>query len=196
MSVPQMKDRPASMLRAMFAGLGSLLSVVDKVRSKPAAPAPSDAETPVPQGAAVPETTTEPEVIPQPEATATPETTAEPEPEIVAVAVTAEPEIVASEVAAEPEIVVAEVTTGPEIAAAEVTAAPETVTAETTAAPTSGALPLANYDESSIGSLRARLRNLSVEQLTQLVEYEKSHAARADVISMFERRIVKVQAES
>ena len=193
MSVPQMKDRPASMLRALFAGLGSLLSVVDKVRAKPAAPAPDDAETPAPKGPAAPETT-EPEVIPQPEGATAPETTAEPEPETVAVA--AEPEIVATEVAAEPETVV-EVATGPETVAAEVTTSTETVAAETVAVPvTSGALPLANYDGSSVASLRARLRNLSVEQLAQLVEYEKSHAARADVISMLERRIVKVQAES
>ena len=54
------------------------------------------------------------------------------------------------------------------------------------------ALPLANYDELSVASLRARLRNLSVEQLTQLIEYEKEHADRADVITMFERRVAKI----
>jgi hypothetical protein len=69
----------------------------------------------------------------------------------------------------------------------------ETVVAEPE---TGSALPVANYDASSVASLRARLRNLSVVQLTQLVEYEKSHADRADVIAMFERRIAKVQAES
>ena len=57
-------------------------------------------------------------------------------------------------------------------------------------------MPLANYDESTVASLRARLRNLSVEQLTQLIEYEKGHAARADVITMFERRIAKVETEA
>ena len=56
--------------------------------------------------------------------------------------------------------------------------------------------PLPNYDELSIASLRARLRNLDVTQLRQLVEYESAHADRADVITMFERRIVKLQAES
>ena len=56
--------------------------------------------------------------------------------------------------------------------------------------------PLPNYDELSIASLRARLRNLDVPQLRQLVEYESAHAGRADVITMFERRIAKLQAET
>ena len=143
MSVPQ-KEGPASMLRAMFAGFGSLMSVVDRVRGKSAAEVPTDAP-----------------------ATTAPAATAAPEP------------------AAEQETVVA-----------ETTAEPETVVAEAVAPGTAAALPLANYDELTVASLRARLRNLSVGQLTQLIEYEKGHAARADVITMFERRIVKLEAEA
>lgn len=160
MSAPQMKERPASMLRAMFAGFGSLLSVMDKVRSKSA---------------------------PSPQTTAPETTAAEPETTGKAPEAAAEPAAVtAQEPTAEPAVVVAEVVE------------PETVVAETVVAEpeTGSALPLANYDASSVASLRARLRNLSVVQLTQLVEYEKSHADRADVIAMFERRIAKVQAES
>jgi hypothetical protein len=56
----------------------------------------------------------------------------------------------------------------------------------------SAALPLPNYDELSIASLRARLRTLTPEQLAELIDYEKGHANRADVISMFERRISKL----
>ena len=56
--------------------------------------------------------------------------------------------------------------------------------------------PLPNYDELSIASLRARLRNLDVAQLRQLVEYESAHAGRADVITMFERRMAKLEAET
>jgi hypothetical protein len=56
--------------------------------------------------------------------------------------------------------------------------------------------PLPNYDELSIASLRARLRNLDVAQLRQLIGYERAHADRADVIAMFERRIAKLQAET
>ena len=48
----------------------------------------------------------------------------------------------------------------------------------------------------SVASLRARLRNLSAGQLTQLIEYERGHADRADVITMFERRIAKIEAEA
>jgi hypothetical protein len=53
-------------------------------------------------------------------------------------------------------------------------------------------LPIAGYDELSLPSLRARLRNLDVDQLRVLVDHERSHANRADVVSMFERRIVKL----
>ena len=66
----------------------------------------------------------------------------------------------------------------------------------TPAAKTAPGAPLPNYDELSIASLRARLRNLDVAQLRQLVEYERAHAGRADVITMFERRMAKLEAET
>jgi hypothetical protein len=184
MSVPQKeKQGPASLLRAMFAGFGSLMSVMDKVRGKPAAEAPAGTETPAPT-AAGPEATAEPAAAAKAETvvaeTVTPETVT-PEtvtPETVTPE-TVTPETTAESAAAEPEAVVAETVT------------PETVTPETTAE-----LPLANYDELSVASLRARLRNLSVAQLTQLIEYESGHAARTDVIAMFERRIAKVESEA
>jgi hypothetical protein len=56
------------------------------------------------------------------------------------------------------------------------------------------AAPLPNYDELSVASLRARLRNLDVTQVRQLAEYERAHAARAEVLTMFERRIAKLEA--
>jgi hypothetical protein len=152
MRVPQVNERvkeaPASALRAMFAGIGSLLSVTDKIRPKPAA------ETAPEPKAAAPETTETPETPAGPADTAAPDTTETPE----------------------------------TIATPEDAAAPEAAPASDEAA----ALPLANYDELSIASLRARLRNLSADQLTVLISYEKSHADRADVISMFERRITKL----
>jgi hypothetical protein len=160
MRVPQVNERvkeaPASALRAMFAGIGSLLSVTDKIRAKPAA------ETPAAPEAAAP-------------ATAAPETAA---PEAAA------PETAAPEAAETPEATVTPEEAAPAPAVAEASAAPES--AET------AALPLPNYDELSIASLRARLRNLSADQLTVLIAYEKGHADRADVISMFERRIAKL----
>ena len=140
MRVPQVKERvkesPASALRAMFAGIGSMLFVKDKIRHK----AGTENSAPTTEAAA-------------PETTETPETVA-------------------------PEATVA----------SEVTTAPET----TADAADAAALPLPNYDELTIASLRARLRNLTAEQLTVLIEYEKAHANRDDVITMFERRITKL----
>jgi hypothetical protein len=56
--------------------------------------------------------------------------------------------------------------------------------------------PLPNYDTLTLASLRARLRNLSIEQVRALVVYERAHADRAEVIATFERRIAKLEAES
>lgn len=58
-----------------------------------------------------------------------------------------------------------------------------------------GELPIDGYDERTVPSLRAKLKGLSVEDLRQLLEYEKTHAARTEVIGMFERRIAKLQSE-
>jgi hypothetical protein len=54
--------------------------------------------------------------------------------------------------------------------------------------------PLPNYDELTIASLRARLRNLSIDQVREMAEYERAHAARPEVITMFERRVAKLEA--
>jgi hypothetical protein len=80
-------------------------------------------------------------------------------------------------------------------ASAAATAAAAAKVSDTAAAPATSA-PLPNYDELSIASLRARMRNLDVAQLRQLTEYEKAHAARADVLAMFGRRIAKLEAGS
>ena len=58
-----------------------------------------------------------------------------------------------------------------------------------------GALPLSNYDELTIASLRARLRVLSSSQISTLLEYEKVNQGRPAVITMFERRLVKLEQE-
>jgi hypothetical protein len=173
MSVPQVKEGPASMLRAMFAGFGSLLSVKDKMRAKPAAEAPADAEAPAAATTQAPEDAAAPEA----EATA--------DPAAVAAEVTTAPETaVAAEAPAEPAAPAA-----PEApVAAEVPVAPET-----SAGPeTSGALPLANYDELTVASLRARLRNLSNDDLTRLMSYEREHQNRPEVIKMFQNRLIKM----
>ena len=230
----RVKEAPAHALRAMFAGIGQLLFVRDRIRNKSAsAQAPADTETVTPETVA-PETVAPETVAPE---TVAPETVA---PETVAPETVAPETVVAETVA--PETVAPE-TVAPETVAPE-TVAPETVVAETVApeaepevpvtagghvkllpsdaapaapaaatapaAPSAApetpavpeapeapavpavALPLPNYDDLSIASLRARLRNLSAEQLSQLIEYEKGHAGRTDVITMFERRIAKL----
>ena len=189
MSAPQMKERPASVLRAMFAGFGSLMSVMDKMRSKPAAEAPADAAATAPQTPEAPaatatatETTAEPDTVVA-ESTAevaesTAETDAKAEPDTAAAV--AEP-VAAAEPAVEP-------------AAAETAAEPATTT-EAEAAVEPGlvaALPLANYDELTVASLRARLRNLSNEHINQLVAYEQAHQDRPEVIKMFKNRLIKM----
>jgi hypothetical protein len=54
-------------------------------------------------------------------------------------------------------------------------------------------LPIAGYDDLSLPSLRARLRNLGAADLRDLIAHERSHANREDVVAMFERRIVKLE---
>lgn len=57
-------------------------------------------------------------------------------------------------------------------------------------------LPIADFDNVSIGSLRARLRSLTVEDLVTLREWEKAHAHRLPVITLLDNRIAKVSASS
>ncbi|MBE1534155.1 hypothetical protein [Actinomadura algeriensis] len=56
-------------------------------------------------------------------------------------------------------------------------------------------LPVPNYDEATLPQLRARLRGLSAEQVKLLREYERTHAAREDIIKMYERRIAKLNGQ-
>jgi hypothetical protein len=179
MSAPQMKEGPASsMLRAMFAGLGSLMSVMDRVRNKPAAEAPADTKAPAaastPAAAAPTDTATQ--------ETSVAETSVAPE-------ATVSPEAVVAETIATPETSASpDATSEPEPAAPEASAG-----SETSASPdASSALPLANYDELSVASLRARLRNLSNDDLTLLMTYEKAHQNRPEVIKMFQNRLIKM----
>jgi hypothetical protein len=53
-------------------------------------------------------------------------------------------------------------------------------------------LPVPNYDELSAASLRARLRVLDAGQVQTLLAYEKAHESRPAVITMFERRLIKL----
>jgi len=95
------------------------------------------------------------------------------------------------EAVAEPEAV-PEAVSEPE-AEPEPEPAPEP-TAEAAPAPGPAALPVPNYDELTVASLRARLRNLDSSQVRALLDYEKAHADRAAVVTMFERRVAKLES--
>ena len=205
MRVPQVSERikeaPAQALRGVFAGIGQLLMITDKLRHK----APAYHSVP-------------PTRLPEPSETVTEMTITEPAAPREEAAAPAPAQPTAAEgtpaPAPAPELVkppkprdfdktgnVRLLDDEENPAAAEIPAAaasPATAEVPATAAesevPATG-LPLANYDELSVASLRARLRNLDVAQLGQLIEYERAHEARAELIVMFERRIAKLEAE-
>jgi hypothetical protein len=233
MRVPPVSDRikevPAQALRGVFAGIGQLLLITDKLRNKAPADVPR-ARTPERSQPVADATVSEP-AVPQEKAAEPAPATPEP-----AQAAGAKPSSVKS-TPAKP--TTAKVTTA-KPAAAKATTATETTAKATAAKPsraprtrdfdktgnvrlldeaeTSAAMPaeaeatyvdaaagsesgdsgppLPNYDELSVASLRARLRNLDAAQVRRLAEYERAHAARADVIAMFERRIAKLEADA
>jgi hypothetical protein len=55
-------------------------------------------------------------------------------------------------------------------------------------------LPVAGWDELSLGSIRARLSRLSEADLVTLHAHEERHGARPDVLSMLANRLIKVRA--
>jgi len=58
-----------------------------------------------------------------------------------------------------------------------------------------GDLPLADFDHLTLGSLRGRLRRLSMPELVQLRDYELAHASRLPIVTMLDNRIAKLTAE-
>ena len=158
-----------------------ILPVSHQTRPPEQQPAPAQRIPPVEPGPAE-----RPAVAPAP-----------PEPDII-------PPAAAGPIAAEPvpeEPVPAEMVVAEPVVAEPVVAEPtlaEPVPAGTTgpvAAGTTGLapLPIANYDDLSLASLRARLRYLDSAQLQALLGYEQAHAARPAVLGMFERRIGKLE---
>jgi hypothetical protein len=55
-------------------------------------------------------------------------------------------------------------------------------------------LPVANYDSLSLASVRARLRLLDRDQVAVLLGYERAGARRSEFLTMFERRIAKLDS--
>jgi hypothetical protein len=204
MRVPPVSERikevPAQALRGVFAGIGQLLLITDKLRNKPPVAAdPPRARTPERSKPVADATASEPTPAPaKPDtakaAAAKPARTEAPKPPPTPPTrdfdKTGNVRLLhdAETSAAAP--------VSPASAAPADAAAPEAA-----AAPAAGGEagdsgpPLPHYDELSVASLRARLRNLDVAQVRRLAEYERAHAARAEVVTMFERRIAKLEAD-
>jgi hypothetical protein len=217
MRIPQqvserVKEAPAQALRAMFSGIGQVLLVADRIKSRaaeperaPSAPAtPSAPAEPVPQSSAATvkdetrwrslDETGNVRLIPGEDTSKATPTTTPPPPETP----DGSEVIEVSEVAEISEVSEAASTVVPE---PPVTSEPAAVTEQTSTQPPATpeapatSLPLPNYDNLTVPSLRARLRNLDPAQLRTLVDYEKAHAGRADVLTMFERRIAKLESD-
>jgi hypothetical protein len=50
-------------------------------------------------------------------------------------------------------------------------------------------LPMPDYDHLPVGSLTSRIRALGADDLTTLLEYERGHANRIQVVSAMENRL-------
>ena len=169
MPIPQVNDRikeaPAVMLRAVFAGVGQLLLAADKVRSRAAGTSwPADGTAlkgraraqsrwhtldDTPSGG-VPLVRERAQSYNYSQQTSPAKPVVQDEPPIVQDAPAAQ------------------------------------------AAPAAEAPPLPGYDDLSLPSLRARMRVFDAATLRALLAYEKAHAHRDDVITMFERRLAKI----
>ncbi|RCV54391.1 hypothetical protein [Marinitenerispora sediminis] len=57
-------------------------------------------------------------------------------------------------------------------------------------------LPVPNYDELTLPSVRARLRKLTIEQVRTLRGYETAHANRPEFVRMYDNRIAKLESEA
>jgi hypothetical protein len=237
MRIPQqvserVKEAPAQALRAVFSGIGQVLLVADRIKSRaaelqretPPDPGPRAESAARAQSAAHTATAPKEEsrwrsldetgnvrLLPQQDVPAArPEATQPESPEII-------PE--AAESVAEPAEITpqpADITTETPPEAVGITTEPPSTTPEPaaslsqtssgggpsvadTALEPSGSvvratLPVPNYDELTVASLRARLRNLDSSQVRVLLDYEKANAGRPAVLTMFERRIAKLES--
>ncbi|MGI8330670.1 hypothetical protein ACRYCC_11955 [Actinomadura scrupuli] len=140
----------------------------------------------------------EPEAVPEPAPRPAPKTVPKPAPEPVTAKPEAKPAAKpASKPAAKPAAkpVAAEPAAKPATAAKpkakpRAKAAAKAPKSEPVAA---DALPMPNYDELTLASVRARLRSLNIEQVSLLRDYERANAARADFLRMFANRITKLE---
>jgi hypothetical protein len=185
----QVMEAPVRVLKGLAAGAGKIIGVADRRKAKAAAQAapaePAAAEAVAAQAApAAPETSGNVKVVtPEPAAAEAEAAVTEPAaPEAPTPA--AEEPAAAKPAKATAKKAPAKKDAGPAEAAVDSGTAGDAVSE----------LPLANYDELTVNSLRARMTKLSPDQLTVLIGYEKAHQGRADVIGMFERRIIRINS--
>jgi hypothetical protein len=221
MRIPQqvserVKEAPAQALRAVFSGIGQVLLVADRIKSRAAEPerGQSVPVEPVPQPTA---TTVKDEtrwrsldetgnvrLISGEDTSEAKATTTPPVPEARGPATTplvpeAREATEASEATEAPSAVAPEqsIAPGQTVAAEQTVASEQASSTEPAVTPEASAtsLPVPNYDNLTLPSLRARLRSLDPAQLHALLDYEKANAGRSDVLTMFERRISKLESD-
>jgi hypothetical protein len=196
MPIPQVNDRikeaPAVMLRAVFAGVGQLLLAADKVRARAAGTGwPYDRSAPKGQARAQSRWHTLDEGRGGTVSLARERTASRyPAPGGPGAAGSA------SATATERPSWARPAAAGP---ATEARSAPGEPASQAGPAvrgdPGADAPPLDGYEGMSLPSLRARLRGFDTGTLQALLAYEKGHAKRDDVITLFERRLAKISAE-
>lgn len=54
-------------------------------------------------------------------------------------------------------------------------------------------LPLPDYDQLPIGSLQNRIRSLTADELREVLEYERTHAARLQVSTILQARLDELE---
>lgn len=208
MPIPQVNDRikeaPVVALRAVFAGIGQILLTADKVRAR-AAEQVWTPERPAAPGQSRPWQSPQErrsDTPPAPATSAPPATATMTAPVAKAAASTPGVKIPPAAKAAK-RAPAAKTRPAPEakttktakatkpVAAAKATTAPA---AKPETGPDVAAPPLPGYDDLSLASLRARLRALDATTIQAMLVYEKAHAGREPVITMFERRLAKLAA--
>ena len=174
MRIPQVTDRmkeaPAQVLRAVFGGIGQLLLIADRIKNREQEREPE----PGPGAAAVAEVKV-PASKPAPAAAASYETRWR------SLDKTGNVRLLGAEELADGQ--------GGQGGLGGRGRPPETAAAALTA------MPWPNYDDLSVASLRARMRGLDPAQLRVLIEHEQASANRENVVTMFERRIAKLELE-
>jgi hypothetical protein len=55
-------------------------------------------------------------------------------------------------------------------------------------------LPLADYDDLTLGAVESRIRSLDAASLRQLLDYERAHGNRLPVVQLLEQRSAQLEA--